>query len=281
LDKIGDIVSIQHEENVGYWHQAHSYVRGNWRNSNESSPMILAKACHDLDMILWLVEADCKNINSFGSLIHFKEENAPEGVPQYCLDGCIEEKTCPYHAKKIYLDWKDSWQARVIRSVVSSDSSDEGVYRALKKGRYGRCVYKCDNNVVDHQTVNMEFDNGVTAVFTMSAFTNKSGRVTRIWGTKGSLIADMEEGSIRIEYFGQSDVEHIQTTINKEGHGGGDYNIMKELVSSLQKGDADALASSASVSVQSHLMAYAAEFSRLNNGLSIDLKKFKEENVSV
>ena len=171
LDKgcIGRLISIQHNENVGYWHYAHSFVRGNWRNSEDSSPMILAKSCHDMDIMLWLAGADCRSISSYGSLTHFKSENAPEGAPYRCMDGCPVQNECPYYAPRLYLTENTSWPT----SVISADTGIEARTKALREGPYGRCVYRCDNNVVDHQVVAIEFKNDVTAVFTMSAFTNK------------------------------------------------------------------------------------------------------------
>ena len=172
LDKgcIGRLISIQHNENVGYWHYAHSFVRGNWRNSEDSSPMILAKSCHDMDIMLWLAGADCRSISSYGSLTHFKSENAPEGAPYRCMDGCPVQNECPYYAPRLYLTENTSWPT----SVISADTGIEARTKALREGPYGRCVYRCDNNVVDHQVVAIEFKNDVTAVFTMSAFTNIS-----------------------------------------------------------------------------------------------------------
>jgi len=270
---IGDIVTIQHEENVGYWHQAHSFVRGNWRNSKESSPMILAKSCHDMDILLWLVGSNCKSLTSFGDLKYFKKENAPEGAPLRCSDGCPVEASCPYSAGKIYIDWSDGWQASILKAVVSNDTSDEGIKKALKEGPYGRCVYHCDNDVVDHQVVNMEFDNGVTAVFTMTGFTVHGDRVIKIFGTKGQIIGSMENAFIEVEKFGDKNIKRYPISSTSEGHGGGDFGIMSDLVQSIQPG-ADETLSSAEISVQSHVMAFAAEESRLNNGRSIQIKDY-------
>lgn len=148
---IGKIMSIQWTENVGYWHQAHSFVRGNWRRSDETSPMILAKCCHDMDMIQHIVGAECTQISSFGSLSFFKEENAPEGSTERCVDGCKVEHECPFSAIKWYYNEKDEWP----QNIVSLDNSLEARWKALEEGPYGRCVFRCDNNVVDHQVVNL------------------------------------------------------------------------------------------------------------------------------
>lgn len=180
---IGRLVSIQHNENVAFWHYAHSYVRGNWRNTAESSPMILAKSCHDMDILLWLAGADCNSISSFGSLTHFKAEYAPVGAPLRCLDGCPVSDTCAFYAPRFYLTGKTGWPV----STISDDLSREGLSKVLQEGPYGRCVYHCDNDVVDHQVVNIEFENEVTAAFSMCAFTNDISRTLKLMGTNGEI----------------------------------------------------------------------------------------------
>lgn len=262
--RIGELQNIQWIENVGYWHQAHSYVRGNWRDSKESSPMILAKCCHDMDMLLWLAGADCTSVSSFGSLGHFKKENAPEGAPQRCLDGCPEKEQCPYYAPRIYIDWRDDWQADVIKRVVSKDPSDKAVMEALNKGPYGRCVYHCDNDVVDHQVVNLEFDNGVTASFTMSAFSYECSRALKFMGTKGEISGKLEDGKLEVTDFLTGKQENINIEASANGHGGGDEGIMRAFLKMIREGHNTAGASSAVSSLQSHKIAFAAEESRIN-----------------
>jgi predicted dehydrogenase len=256
-------MSVQHIENVAYWHQAHSFVRGNWRKSEESSPMILAKSCHDMDILLWLVGADCINLSSFGSLGHFKKENAPTGAPERCLEGCPAKDNCLYYAPRIYIDWKNNWQAEVIRKVVSINISEEALLKALYEGPYGRCVYHCDNDVVDHQVVNMEFKNGVTAAFTMSAFTYEGGRSMKLMGTKGQIRCDMEKNEIEVRDFYSGLKEVIHVNAGSEGHGGGDFGIMRDFVELVRSGGNKKGLTSASESVQSHIMSLAAELSRV------------------
>ena len=270
---IGKLISIQHNENVSYWHQAHSYVRGNWRKAEESSPMILAKSCHDMDIILWLAGSNCIKLSSFGDLSHFKGENAPEGSPERCIQGCPSEKECPYYAPKIYLTEKIDWPT----SVISSDLSMEGRLRALQDGPYGRCVYHCDNNVVDHQVVNMEFENGVTAVFTMCAFTNEMSRTIKLMGTKGEIRGHMEKNQIEVIEFGTSKKVTIDHNIGVDihGHGGGDERLMNDFISLIREENKNGL-TSAKNSVQSHLMAFAAEKARVE-GTVVNLKKYIQQ----
>ncbi|WP_054028344.1 Gfo/Idh/MocA family protein [Bacillus sp. FJAT-28004] len=258
--KIGRLMSISHNENVGYWHQAHSFVRGNWRNESESSPMILAKSCHDMDILLWLAGADCSSLNSYGALSHFKSDQAPEGAPLRCLDGCPAADTCAYYAPKVYLTNHPGW----MDMAISNDLSYEARYQALLTGPYGRCVYHCDNDVVDHQVVSMEFDNEVTAVFTMTAFTKECDRTIKLMGTKGEIRGSMEKNEIEILYFGTGRRELITFTDQggHAGHGGGDYGLMRDFVHVIRKNGSQDTLTSAAKSVESHMMAFAAERSR-------------------
>lgn len=261
-NRIGELENVQWLENVGYWHQAHSFVRGNWRNSKMSSPMILAKCCHDMDLLLWLIGSDCTYLSSFGNLKHFREDKAPEGAPLRCLDGCPAKDTCPYYAPKIYIDWRDDWQADVIKKVVSQDTSDEAILKALKEGPYGRCVYHCDNDVVDHQVVNMEFANGVTAVLTMSAFSYECTREIKFMGSKGEIAGKLEDNEIYVTDFLTGKKEKVVIPVIKEGHGGGDEGIMEAFVDMVEKGRLSEGSSDVASAVLSHYMAFAAEKSR-------------------
>ncbi len=181
---IGEVISMQHLEPVGYWHQAHSFVRGNWRNQSQSSFMLLQKSCHDLDWMLYIMGRRCERVSSFGSLSHFRRESQPAGAADRCLD-CGAEANCPYSAKKIYLNRvKEGFTGWPV-DVITEDLTEKGVLEALRTGPYGRCVYRCDNDVVDHQVVNLEFAGGRTAAFTMTAFTEGDlHRNTRIFGTR-------------------------------------------------------------------------------------------------
>lgn len=270
---IGKLVSIAHNENVGYYHQAHSYVRGNWRNSDLASPMILAKSCHDMDILLWLAGSDCENISSFGELSFFKKENAPTNAPLRCTDGCPAEADCPYFAPRQYLKENLDWLA----TAISDDHSLEGRRKALEEGPYGRCVFHCDNNVVDHQVVNIEFKNGVTAAFTMCAFTKEISRTIKLMGTLGEIRGNMDTNEIEIRRFIEDKPEIIVTDdVNGDnGHGGGDRGIMEEFVRLLENGSTEGL-TSADISVQSHLMAFAAEKSRLEKRI-INLEEYRKE----
>lgn len=273
---VGEVVSIHLIEKVAFWHQAHSFVRGNWRRADLSSPMILAKSCHDMDVLLWLAGSDCRAVASFGSLTHFTEKNAPPDAPGYCLDGCPQRESCPFYAPRFYLDGKDSWQASILRRVVSQENRDAAVLEALKSGPYGRCVYRCDNDVVDHQVVSGVFENGATFSFTMSAFTAEGGRDIYIMGTKGDLQGSMEEGRLIVTDFLTQERTEIPLDGTTASHGGGDAGIMRDMVQLLQTGEASTHAAAVNVSVQSHLMALAAEKARVEN-IVVDMADFVKE----
>ena len=266
---LGKLIGIELDESVGHIHQSHSYVRGHWRNKEESSPMILAKSCHDMDMLCYLAGSGCESLSSYGDLYHFKPENAPEGAPVRCLDGCPIERECPYAAQKIYLGKNTDWPV----NVITTDLSIEGRVKALQTGPWGRCVYHCDNNVVDHQVVQALFLNGVTANFTMSGFTMETHRTLRLMGTKAELKGDMEQGIIEIDEFSSRDHKTIHIETKKEGHSGSDELFVADFIRQVKENDQKGR-TSINASLQSHFMAFAAETSRLAHGEKIDMASY-------
>jgi len=234
--EIGKIINIQRLEPVGYWHFVHSFVRGNWRKESESSPILLAKSCHDLDWIYYLIGSKCKSISSFGNLTHFIHKNKPQNSSNRCVD-CQVETECPYSAKKIYLNRVKNEETGWPIDVLVEDVNEQNVLQALEIGPYGRCVYDCDNDVPDHQVVNMFFDKDKTASFTMTAFTEATNRRTRIFGTKGEIEGD--GSTIKVFNFFTNKKEVINTEISNPGemetHGGGDYELMKNYITAVAK----------------------------------------------
>lgn len=263
---IGEPMVFQQIENVGYWHQAHSFVRGNWANSKETSSMILQKCCHDMDIISWILGGKCTKVSSFGSLTHFKAENAPQGAPKRCTDGCPHEENCPYYAPRFYLEHPRAVADGFV-DVLTTDPSREGILQALREGPYGRCVYHCGNDVVDHQVVNMEFDSSALGSLVMTAFTNDCHRSLHIMGTKGEIIGDMEKGELFYQIFGaptplKADI--LEPPFH-EGfhHSGGDFCLIRDFVEAVQNNNSALNRSTARQSLQSHRMCFAAEESRL------------------
>lgn len=267
---IGDVASVQLNENVEYMHMSHSFVRGNWNNTQESSPMILQKSCHDMDIISYILDKKCERVSSYGSLLHFNEANKPAGAPKRCLEGCPVADSCPYHAGQYYLGRGRGWAGAFVTDIEDK----EAIIDALWNTDYGRCVYQSDNDVVDHQVVNMEFEGGTTATFSMCGFTREQTRICQIMGTKGEIRGNMEDNSISIFDFSTGHETIVQFATPFGGHGGGDDKIMRQFLGSIGNADAKTI-STIDQSLQSHLMAFAAEASRLEKGRSIELDEFK------
>lgn len=264
--EIGRIMSINHNENIGYYHFAHSFVRGNWSNAEESSPLILQKSCHDMDILLYFIGAKPKNLSAYGHLTYFTEENQPQGASDRCLD-CKYKDTCVFSSTDFY----KSAKGRGWRNVVTDDPSDEGLEKALREGPYGRCVYKSTNTVCDHQAIAIDFENDVNVVFNLSAFSNDIHRNIKIMGTKGELIGDDLKNEIMVKKFGEDSYKTYKVVTNS-GHGGGDYGLMTAFYKAI-KGDKSEVLSGAIQSVTSHLMCFAAEESRLKN-TKVDLEEY-------
>lgn len=258
---IGDVMTINHTEGVGNLHQSHSFVRGNWGNEKKSACMLLAKSCHDVDLLQWLMNDECESVQSFGSLRYFRSENAPAGAPERCIQGCPHADTCYYNAVKLYLDDKKNlWFRGAATGMV--EPTDADVQNALENTQYGKCVFKCDNDVVDHQVVNLEFAKGGTVSFTMSAF-NKGGRKTNIMGTKGEMFLDFEADEIKIFHFDTRTFEIINTRTGAvSGHGGGDDGIVKALYAYLTGTKTADEVSEIGISCRNHLLVFAAERAR-------------------
>lgn len=274
--RIGRLMTMQYTENIGYWHFVHSFVRGNWRRSATSSPMILAKSCHDLDMMRWLVGAPCTHVSSFGKLGWFRHENMPKGAPPRCSDGCPVGDTCAYNAVTFYVDGLAEHTGWPV-AVITSDTSREGRLQALRDGPYGRCVYQCDNDVVDQQVSIFQFANGVTATFNLTAFTEENTRTLKLMGSHGEIRGHLEKGELEVRTFGKPSLRdgvirsdaacEIITTASGSGHAGGDDGLMRAFVDRIRRRkqgeDPDDMLTSVTESLESHLMAFAAEQSRV------------------
>ena len=286
--RLGDLITVEHRENVAYWHMAHSFVRGNWRNERLSSPMILAKCCHDLDILTWNLPKPVKRLSSIGSLLHYRAETVGPEIPLRCTDNCPIEKTCPFSAIGIYLEYRHN-PALVEHAaelginleqphfwpytVLSEDVSYAGRLQALQTGPYGRCVYRCDNDVVDHQMVSMELEGGASAMLVMHGHSNEEHRSMRYDGTRATLRARFGHVSeITIHEHGGK-VEQIPVgDPNESGHGGGDHGLMADFLRTL-RGESEAL-TSARVALESHLLAFAAEEAR-RDGTVVNMADFR------
>eukprot|EP00794_Sanderia_malayensis_P018615 gene18615-20492_t len=271
--RIGDVVHIQHMEPVGWYHFAHSYVRGNWRKTSETAFSLLTKSCHDIDLLQsFMGKAKCTAVSSFGSLTHFKKSNKPQGATSRCLD-CPVEKSCPYSAVKHYLEPVRMGMQTYFCQVVSESPVPEEMEKELRSGPYGRCVYECDNDVVSNQVVNMSFEGGKTASFSMVAFTEKvCERQTTIFGTRGEMSCN-EGYPIRVFDFVEEIPEVVQKTQQPEkgtsmsGHGFADYFLMRSFVKAVAKNDPSLLLSGADETLESHRLVFLAEQARIENSV--------------
>lgn len=255
---VGELINVRHLEPINFWHFAHSFVRGNWGNSEKTSPLILAKCCHDMDILLYLIGKQPQAIQSFGGLHHFRPEQAPQGAADRCWD-CPAETQCPYSAKRFYGNFlKENYHGWPL-DVVTNTFTEDALKKALDQGPYGRCVYRCDNDVCDHQVVNVEFAGGVTASMTATAFTERPARETEIFGSHGSLKGDGET------ILHQDFVTRKETLYKVESQGhhlGGDDGMLAEFYSAIREGQPSLISSSPEISLRSHEMALWAEESR-------------------
>ena len=257
--RLGPVVSIQHNENIGYYHFANSYVRGPWNNKQTSGPLSLTKSCHDMDILLYLLgeEAHCDSLASFGRLSVFRKENFdPNTMAAMCVD-CPQADTCAYSAPRLYSGGK-------IKSVVFDLSSTEKIRQNLGSSPYGRCVYHCDNNVADHQATALQFDNGVTATFNLSAFSAKVNRSLKIMCQFGEIRAIEKPYLIETTDFRTDETVVRELAVPERGHGGGDKAFIRDFMESYLHGRA--FHSTLSQAIEAHAMALLAEESREENG---------------
>ena len=256
--KLGQIISVTHRENLAYYHMAHSFVRGNWRSQATSGPMLLSKCCHDFDVLLWILRQHVVRLSSFGSLAHFRPQFAPEGATERCTDPCPAADDCKYDARKIYARASFGWPMNAL-------SSEEARLEALRTGWYGRCVYHCDNDVVDHQSVNMEMEDGATVTLLMNGQGDEECRTMRWDGTLATLYGKFAASGdeIRVHHHQSGEIEDVPVIArDSSGHGGGDFGIVRSFVGAL-KGMPDDSVTTARESLESHLLAFAAEEARL------------------
>jgi hypothetical protein len=270
---IGEIISVQHFEPIEHTHMAHSYVRGNWHNSKQTTPIILAKSCHDLDIIKWLINKPAKKIVAMGDLKWFKKENAPEGSTARCTDGCKIERECPYSAIREYYDNRN--RLSVMDLPTDKAKQPEAIMERLKTTDYGRCVYRMDNDQPDHYVTSIQFGDGVTAAFSMEAFTSYGGRRTRIMGSMGDMVGDMKELVVN-DFRTGKEVKFLPKAEDVEGyknsgHGGGDWLLTRDFVQAVAQQKPEVLTSNIDESIESHVMGFMAEKSR-KNGKVMEVK---------
>lgn len=273
--RLGRIVSFDMREHVAYWHLDHSYVRGKFRNRAIAAPIVLAKTCHDLDLLVWLASAPAVRVAAFGGLSEFRSDRAPAGAPERCTDGCPVQERCPHDAVRFYLG-PDERLARVWPwADVSLDPAHEARRRALETGPYGRCVYRCDNDVPDHLLMTIELANGVHASFGLNGLASHEKRTIRVTGSEGELRGVFQDGVLEITRHGELGADRIELDAAGQGHFGGDDGLLSHFTDVLARGRAGELRASGRSALESHLLGFAAEESRLT-GRVIELADVRE-----
>ena len=269
---IGEITNINQTENVGYWHFSHSYVRGNWRREDETGPSILAKCCHDLDLFYYYTGTPCDRVYSVGERRVFLHENRPEGATDRCMDGCPHAKTCPYEVTKLY--YKPTlktipWLIGHVKVVTAKGNpTKKDIIEALKTSPYGRCVYACDNDVMENQVVSCKMGK-VNATLTMTAQSARCFRRVHIMGTKGEIFGQDSSAKFKLNIWGElPKTVHVNRGI---GHLGGDKGIVKDFIHLMETGKLTPRISTMDKTIMSHKMAFAAEESR-KTGQSVEIK---------
>lgn len=272
---IGKIVSVQHLEPVGHWRFAHSFVRGNWRREAESSPVLLQKSTHDLDWIRYIVDSPVRRVSSFGSLMFFRKENRPAGAADRCLD-CGVEAQCPYSAPRFYSERLRAGLRDAYLESVTGTPTEESLRERLRNGPYGRCVFACDNDVADHQVVNLEFENGATASFTLAGCSKYGDRRITIFGSLGEIFGDGENLTCFSYLTGTTEKIEVPAPSVSDHHGGGDFNLLRTFIDAAADGDFSGLVSGAEISLETHALAFAAEIARKENRV-VEMRDFFRE----
>ena len=273
---LGELVHLDLKEHIAAWHMTHSYVRGRFRNRSEAAPILLAKSCHDLDLICWLADRPALRVASFGALAHYRAEDAPAGAPARCTDGCPAQPTCPHDAVRFYLGPEDDLARFWPWLDVSSDPRRESRRRALEAGRYGRCAYRCDNDVLDRQAVTVEFAGGLTASFSLHGFAAEEQRTIRVTGTCGELRGRLDGGMLEVTRPGVFGSEHYELGGSPIGHFGGDVGLMEHVTTLLAEGSRNALQGRGRSALAGHLLGFAAEQAR-ETGTIVDVAAFREQ----
>ena len=275
-DTIGRIINIDHIAALGIFHYAHSFVRGDWRNSELSSPICVGMNCHDLDLLQWLIGKRCTRVQSFGSLTYFTKENKPEGAPEYCIRGCPVADQCIQNAETIYLKRKLYRRS----STKKHEPTEEDVLHCISNSGWGKCVYQTDNNVADHQIVNMEYEDGALVSMTISPF-NLGGRKIRIMGTKGELYGEMRADSVFVSDYQTGNTVQIKVAdALRDGtitctQDNGENAMMYDFCSLLTGQHTENELADINISAESHLIAFAAEESRAN-GTVVNMNMYLE-----
>ena len=274
--RLGELQMIDLREHVAYWHMAHSYVRGKFRKRELAAPFILAKSCHDLDLMAWLAASPSAQLSSFGALGSYVRERAPAGAPERCSTACPVQATCPWDAERFYLEPEESVARLWPWSDLSPDASREARRSALAESPYGRCVFRCDNDVMDHQVVSIAFESGLLGTLGVHGCATEERRTVRISGTRGELRGVMQTGSIEISRHGSPELETIRVGASPFGHSSGDRGLLDHFCDVVARDAPDELRASGRVALESHFLGFAAERARIE-GRVVDMSAYRAE----
>ena len=274
---IGEVINLQTTEHVSYHHMSVGFVRGKWNREDVCrSTMLLAKSCHDLDMIAWMKSGVAPvSVSSHGCNMQFRPEKAPEGAGTRCLVDCPIEKDCLYSARKIYLDHPERWGAYVWSGLehIAEPTMEDKVHSLETDNPHGRCVWKCDNDVVDHQSVVIEFEDGSTATHNMVGGVSKPMRSIHVIGTTGEIQGEFDASRFVVRHIDprpghEYAEEEVDLNVTGDmtgafgGHGGGDTRLVIDFVSALRGGEPSISCTSIEDSIHGHQMVFCADRSR-------------------
>jgi predicted dehydrogenase len=274
--RLGRLVQLSLEEHVAGWHVAHSFVRGRFRKRSLAAPFLLAKSCHDLDLLCWFAGSSPRRVASFGGLRGFRPDAAPENAPERCTDGCPVQTECAYDAERFYLGPDEALASVWPWCDVSSDPSRESRRRGLETGPYGRCVYRCDNDVADQQVVSVDFGDGLTGHFGVHGHAARESRSLRIVGSEGELRGVLDEGWLEWSRPGVLETQRFRFDTSPIGHFGGDPGLFDQFCRAVVLGTPEAVLASGGSALESHLLGFAAERSR-ERGEIVDLAEYRSE----
>lgn len=274
--ELGRLMNLQLSEHVSYHHQVTGFVRGKWSAQEQGgSAMLLAKSCHDLDLLTWLMSGiEPVRVSSAGSLMHFRRDQAPVGAGTRCLTDCQIEEKCAYSARRLYVDqglWKFyAWEG--IEQLGPDPTREQKLESLRTDNPYGRCVWHSDNTVVDHQSVLVEFADGATGTMNMIGNSAKPCRTIRLLGTEGELEGVLEDGRLVLRRF-DPEAEHgyaeeiVDFSVTGEMHGGGDLRLVADFVATVRGKQPSVSATTLADSINGHVIGFSAERARLEQRL--------------
>jgi predicted dehydrogenase len=257
--RLGQVQTLSLSEHVAHWHFAHSYVRGKWRSRARAAPLVLAKSCHDLDLMHWFAGRRCLRVASFGALVHYRPENAPPGAPARCTDGCPAEPDCPHSAPRFYARDLASWPWSDV--AARPDAAER--LAALADGPYGVCVYRAGNDQPDRQTALFEFEGGVQGTLVVDGFSSRPERALRVQGTRAELRGVFERAELELLHYGRVEPERIPIDAARSGHGGGDEGLLDHFTDVASRDATGEVLASGRSALESHRMGFAAERARV------------------